>query len=397
MRLAAVLITTLSVTAAPAAAQTTARATSRPATATAPSASAEPVELLDEGRVRITPPPGWTFVGRTDDGMSLRYNFGDNNEGIMSIIVTPQTAVLQSQAAEKMGKLIGQKLREAAQNQKATVLTPPRVVPDGRFFLKIRDRQRGPDGVVRDQLQIYRSMQLELLHVAVIAMADTEEAAAAIHAAGEEVAQRARLGTGPKPSSFRRARVKLTIPPDWTEQRTDDPNGVVAVFKAPDKGAARLVVRSKIVPKGAKASEDVRKNTIEQLMDIQRHAPLPPGSSEARDEQLIDDPRFARRLSRVMTVSGEPWKGDFRCMVVGDVVIGVESLAPVGEFQAVSKLADEMALSIKPLDDRKPAGDSKSAPPPQQQPNEREQQPTDRPRLPPTQTPGIPGMPGLGI
>jgi hypothetical protein len=154
-------------------------------------------------------------------------------------------------------------------------------------------------------------------------------------------------------------------------------------------------VRSKIIPKGAKATADVRKNVIDQLVDAQRSAPLPKGAATATDEKMTDDARFARRVTRATEIDGAAWRTDFRCLVVGDVAIGVESLAPTSDADAVSKLADQMALSIKPLDDRPPAADSKPAP--AQQPAEKPQQPTDKPRLPPTQTPGIPGIPGLGI
>src|SRR5438045_1218860 len=149
--------------------------TSAPSSPASAPTSAPAIESLDQGRVRITPPAGWTFVGRTNDGLSLRYKLGEG-EGVMSIIINPQTAPIQGdEAVNKMGLLIGKQLREAAIKENAKILSPARVIPDERFLLKVHDRTRGNDGKVRDQVQIYRSMGLELLHVATVALADNDE------------------------------------------------------------------------------------------------------------------------------------------------------------------------------------------------------------------------------
>src|SRR4051812_10718328 len=94
-----------------------------PASAPASAPTTAPaVEFLDDGRVRITPPAGWTFVGRTADGLSLRYKLGEGEgQGFMAIIVNPQTAVLKNESADQMAKLIGKQLRDAATHENAKI------------------------------------------------------------------------------------------------------------------------------------------------------------------------------------------------------------------------------------------------------------------------------------
>lgn len=318
--------------------------------------------MLDQGRVRIVGPPGWQLDKRGADGMTLRYKLGDT--GVIVVTVTPQQAALTREVYAKISKSIGQALREAARNEGAEFLIHPRVEPDNRFFLKVRDRTRGGDGKVRDQLQIYKALNLELIHIAAVAMVETEAESQPILAAAEEMLDNAKLGAGPKPSAFRRTRVRLAIPPDWSEQREDDPNGVVATYTNPAFPGARLVVRSKIIPevaKGAAADPQLREHAIDELVDGYRNAPLPEGATLA-GEQHWDHPRLERLVTRPVVIDGQPWTSSFRCRVVGDVAIGVAALAPTSDDAPAERMADAMALSIRSLDDKRQVLDLELSP-----------------------------------
>jgi len=346
-----------------ASAQATKPAATKPATRTAAAAApttaaAAAYEMFDGGRVRIAPPKGWRNSFRAEDGLSARYEFGQR--GLIVLVVTPQEAVFQPDMAGQMAQTIGKRVRDVASSDGSQLLYGPRVEQDDRFFLKIRDRQRVSTGEVLDRMQIYRVMQLDLVHVVVVAYTESEEAAARIHADAEAMLDQARSGSGPRPASFRRARIRLTVPPDWTEQRSDQPNGLVATYAAPDKGAARIVLRSKIVPKAAREDDARRRVLLDELVDAERYAPIVRGAAQPRDEERSEDPRFLRRMTRVIEVDGKPWQSDLRCVGVGDVLISVAAVAPpeAGPFETFSKLADEMAASIKPLGDKPRAADS---------------------------------------
>ncbi|MDQ3440618.1 MAG: hypothetical protein M3478_09755 [Planctomycetota bacterium] len=316
--------------------------------------------MLDQGRVRITPPAGWMLVERKGDGLSLRYELGDG-QGTISIIVTPQEAALTDETVATIAKVAVKELRDAARNEGAQLLIPPRTEPDGRFLLKVRARTRGADGKAVDQLQMCRALQLELVHVAVVANVETEAESAKIFAIAEELLDKAKLGTGPKPTSFRKTRVRMTIPPDWVEDRKDDPNGIVATYTNPAFPGARLVVRSRIIPKGAKRNTQVQDNTLDQLVDDYRNAPLPDWATERRAERKVEHPRFKRYVQHSLTWNDEPWGLDFRGLIAGDVAIGVEALVPPRD-DTVTRWANAMALSIRSLDDKRRVGDLELSP-----------------------------------
>ena len=327
--------------------------TTAPATATAPA-----VELLDQGRVRITPPAGWKLVERK--GLSLRYQLGAG-EGAITVIVTPQDEMPTDETIAKVAKVAGKELREAARNEGAQMLIPPRTEPDDRFALKLRDRTRGANGKARDQLQMYRVMQLELVHVAVVANVETEAESRKIFAAAEELLDTAKLGTGPKPTSFRKTRVRFTIPPGWVEERKDDPNGVVATYTNAAYPGARMVVRSRVIPKDAKFNAQVRDHTLDQLVDDYRTAALPDGVHQRTAERKIEHPRFKRFFQHSLSWNGQPWGLDFRCVIAGGVAIGVEALVPPRD-DSVTRAADAMAATIRSLDDKKRVGDLELSP-----------------------------------
>jgi hypothetical protein len=328
-------------------------------TTTAPAPTSAPaVEMLDQGRVRITPPAGWTLVERK--GLSLRYELGAG-VGAITVIVTPQDSMPTDETIATMAKVAGKQLREAARNEGAQMLIPPRTEPDERFAMKLRDRTRGADGRVRDQLQMYRVMQLELVHVAVVANVETEDESRKIFAAAEELLDTAKLGTGPKPTSFRKTRVRFTVPPGWVEERKDEPNGVVAIYTNATYPGARLVVRSRIIPKDAKRNTQVQEHTLDQLVDDYRNAPLPDGVPQRTAERKIEHPRFKRFFQHSLSWNGQPWGLDFRCVIAGDVAIGVEALVPPRD-DSVTRAADAMAATIRSLDDKKRVGDLELSP-----------------------------------
>src|SRR5688572_27188116 len=138
------------------------------ARATAPTsapATAPAVEMLDQGRVRLPPPAGWTLVERKANGLSMEYDFG-NGVATAAVIVTPQDAVPTDETLAAIAITAVKEWRESARNEGAQLLIPPQKVSDERFDLKLRMRTRGPGGRARDLLQLYRVMQLELVHVA---------------------------------------------------------------------------------------------------------------------------------------------------------------------------------------------------------------------------------------
>jgi hypothetical protein len=329
-----------------------------PPPATAPSN----VEQLDGGRVRLVAPQGWTLVHRGGDGLSLAYRLGEGEDApTMNVHVTVQEATTTRDSAAKMAMIIGKQLRDSATASNAKFLSQPRVIPDDRFLLTIHDRVRSNDNKVRDQVQVYRALAGDLLHVATVAVAEDDESAAPVHAAGAAVADSAKLGAGPKPVVFRRTRVRMTIPPDWVEQRSDDPNGVVATFTNPQLPGALLVVRAKTIPRDARGNADVQRNSVDMLVDDYRNAAVPAGASAVGEEEPFDRPPFAKHLMRSLDWDGQAWGTDFRARVTGNVAIGVEALSPPGDT-LVARLADQMALSIKSLDDTKQVGELKLSP-----------------------------------
>ena len=327
------------------------------APATAPTSApttAPAMELLDQGRVRLPPPAGWTLVERKANGLSLKYEFGDGF-AVATVIVTPQDAVPTDETLATIAKTAIKEWRESARNEGGQLLIPPQKVSDDRFDLKLRMRTRNPDGRARDQLQMYRAMQLELVHVAVVANVETEAEAERVYGPVEEMLDKMKLGPGPKPSAFRKTRVRLTVPPDWVEERTDDPNGVVATYTHPNVPGARLIVRSRIIPKDAKRNPQAQDSTLDQLVDDFRNAKLPAGAGKRYDEKKIEHPRFRRYIVQSVDFNGGQWGTEFWGVIAGDVAIGVDALVPPLDTK-VTHAAMTMAASIRSLDDKRPGG-----------------------------------------
>ncbi|MGB7156984.1 MAG: hypothetical protein WBD40_02890, partial [Tepidisphaeraceae bacterium] len=308
-------------------------------------------------------PAGWLLRGRANDGLRVEFQSADG-VGRIVVAVTPQEAVMLPEAAPQIALVAGKFIRDNVKVSGSELLYGPRVEDDPGFFLKVRDRQRRPDGRITDRVQLWRVMHLEMVHVVAVSEAETEEAAAAVHEAAAKMLAGARLGAGPRPTFFRKARIRLTVPTDWIEQRSDDPNGVVATYTSPDRGngddgggdGARIVVRAKVIPRAARDDARRKEILVDELVDAERNAPIVPGAGKPREEERGADPRYLRTVRRVIDVNGKACHSDLRCQQVGDVLIAVAAIAPQAvalddkAFEAVSKAADELAASIKPLE-----------------------------------------------
>ena len=120
-------------------------------------------------------------------------------------------------------------------------------------------------------------------------------------------------------------------------------------------------MRSRIIPKDARFNTQVQDHTLDQLVDDYRNAPLPDGVPQRTAERKIEHPRFKRFFQHSLSWNGQPWGLDFRCVIAGDVAIGVEALVPPLD-DSVTKAADAMAATIRSLDDKKRVGDLELSP-----------------------------------
>jgi hypothetical protein len=327
-------------------------ATSTPAAATtSPSA---PLVQLDAGRVRYAVPVGWTEVRRADNGTSARYE-SDDGVGTVTVTVTPQAEVVGPDAAERMFVIIRKRIREAAENGNNELLLGPRMEPDERFLLSVHDRQRTREGRVVDRVQMYRRVGTSMIHVAANAPTEDEAAARAVHDAARALLDSARPGPGPRPRAYAKTGVKIIPPTEWTEERHDDPNGLVATFRPPDGAddGRRLVVRSRVLPKLARADVARRDALVQTMVTAELTTPPLPGARMTGAPEPAEDARFLRSTRATLTsASGVACRVTTRYRVVGEVVLAVSSVVPAAhpDPESADHEADAVALGIETLD-----------------------------------------------
>ena len=334
----------------PATPATTSRATTSPATKPLRLAEMEP--LLD-GSIRYVPPDpaaGWKFIGKTDDNLKATYII-EEGRGRIDINVSPQTRDVPDTYAKQMALIIGKGIREDADRVGRTLLLPPKIEKDDRFFLKVHDRISGEDGV-RDRLQLYRVMGLNIVHVAVIALKDTPEEAKPIHVAAEELLDGMVLTHGQRPVVYPRNKLKIRPPVDWKETRTDAPNGLVVTYSDPKQPARQLIVRARVIPKVAIEDQTKRNAFIDRMVDDERRTP--PFSNTIKpigEDQIIPGGAPREYLRQVRTDAqserGEKLRVQTRYFIVNDEMVSLRSVCSVDD-EALLKLADAVAVEVKP-------------------------------------------------
>jgi hypothetical protein len=315
---------------------------------TAPAGSPVPVEMLDGGRVRYTPPPRpWTLDEKAADSMKAVYRT-DDGIGTMTITVTPQSDAVGPEQSKKMALTIGKGIREYARRSGVELLYGPRVENDDRFFLTVHDRLRAR-GRTYDRLQIYRMLDSLLVSVAVTAQTDSEDEAKTIHAAAQELLDQARTGRGPSLSGFRRTGVRLFPPAEWIEKKIDDPNGIVATYAEPNRDGARMEVRSRVIPKKIRGDDGASIAQRQQIIDEMLAATgIPPADAE----RITDEENRFARAARLLPAPGRPTHAEARFVMLGDTMIGIIVRGSADRSEELSSIADGMAERMQRIPGR---------------------------------------------
>jgi hypothetical protein len=314
------------------------------------------MEPLLDGSIRYAPPSaaaGWKFIGKTDDNLKAAYVI-EEGKGRIDITVSPQTRDVPDTYAKQMALIIGKGIRADADRVGRTMLLQPRVEKDERFFLKIHDRISGEDGI-RDRLQLYRVMGLNIVHVAVIALKDTPEEAAPIHIAGEELLDGMVLTHGQRPVVYPRNKLKIRPPIDWKETKSDVPNGLVVIYSDPKQPSRQLIVRARVIPKAALDEPAKRDAFIDKMIDDERRTVPFDHAKPVGDDQTLPaagGPReYLRQVrSDAQVEGGGKLRVQTRYFTVNDELVSLRS-ASSDDDEAILKLADALAVDVKPSRD----------------------------------------------
>jgi hypothetical protein len=284
--------------------------------------------------------------------LSLRYKLGDG-EGIMSIIVNPQTAPIQGDAAvDKMALLIGKQLRQAAINENAKILSPARVIPDGRFLLKVHDRTRGSMGRCATRSRSTARWASSCSTSRPSRWPTTTTTPRPIHAAGEQARGRgAHRHVGPNRHYSPRAReAHDSARLDRTAQGR--PQRRRRDLHQPRQAWRRLVVRSRIIPKNETTNKEVRRNARGHGRDDYRNDAIPAGATPPATSNLTDNAGLAKSVARELDWNGG--RGRRRSAAGRSVTspLALKALIPPGDDD-VARQAQEMAESLRSLDDKR--------------------------------------------
>ncbi len=274
----------------------------------------------------------------------------------MAITIDVQLHGVPPDQARKIGKAIDEQIRANATTNGVELIYGPKIEEDARFFLKVNTRMDVPDRGIVDETHLFRVMGLNLVNLNVTTDSDSEDEARAVRETAEKFLTGARIGAGPRPSSFGRTRIKLFVPPDWKEQRTDNPNGVVATWREPENGPSRIVLKSRVLPKEARgdANSEKRDALLDELAKADDTVPPIAGlTSKGEPEASTGDGNVAKKIRRAYEQDGKVWLAESRYFVVGDVVLSLTGAAQDDTALKLAEMIDEMAQKIEPLD--KPA------------------------------------------
>jgi hypothetical protein len=252
----------------------------------------------------------------------------------------------EESASAQMAMAIGKAIRESAKKEKIEMVVPPRVEKDPRFLLKMHDvlrtepGQGGAGGKLADRVQLYRVIGLNLVHLSATAWVESQDQAKASHEAAEKMLAEMLLTRGQKRVVYPRAQLKMVLPVDWKEQKSDQANGLVTILTDPKDGGRQIIVRARIIPKDARAYTAKRDALLERMVDEERRTtPFAAGAADAKGAGGAGGAGAGETAGEMAgEISGGILKAikrvkdglsvETRYFVVGDVMVSVRSISP---------------------------------------------------------------------
>jgi hypothetical protein len=269
--------------------------------------------------------------------------------------IDPQQDVVVPEHARKMARSIEEQIRTNAQTNHVELLYGPKLEADPRFFLKINTRMNVPERGVVDETHIYRVMGLDLVYLNVTTDSDSEDEARAVRQIAEDLLAGAKIGSGARPSSFPRTRLKVFVPPEWKEQRSDNPNDVVATWSEPRGGSVRIVLKARVVPRDARAPDagGQRDALLAEMIQADETAPPVSGlTASGAPEASPGEQPGSQQVTRHSEQGDKKWLAESRYLVVGDAALSLTGVAPEDSELNLSELINEMAARIETTDRR---------------------------------------------
>jgi len=313
---------------------------------------ASDMEPLADGTVRYVPPFGWTLLGKNPDGLGATYRSADES-AVIAITVMPQDRAIQESSRDGMARIIDKGIREAAAKEGHAVVISPKEEDDSRFFLKMHDAIR-VEGKIADRIQMYRVIGLNLVLVAATANVDSIEQAKIPLGTAEQLAATMRVSRGSKRMVYPHAQLRAVVPLDWTDQKTDQPNGLVATYSDPKDRSRQIILGARIIPKAALDDKEKLKTLVATMVDQERKLPAQlstPLATQTPQEEDVAGTTYLRQTRMNLAGRDGPARIETRYLAVGDVLVSVRSVSSEADADEIGKIADRFAANLKPVKD----------------------------------------------
>jgi hypothetical protein len=152
-----------------------------------------------------------------------------------------------------------------------------------------------------------------------------------------------------RPVFFPRAQLRMTAPVDWTETKTDQPNGLVATYTDPKDALRQIIVRCQVVPKNALNDDAKRDALVTRMIDAERRLPpFKPGAAPTGEQPATVTGTYLRALAATAARPEQPLKVVTRYFIIKDVLVSVRSVAGEGD-EGIDKITDTFVAAVKPL------------------------------------------------
>lgn len=330
-------------------------ATSSPATT--PATAPAPRQLLAHGTISYTPPPGWQRQGTGDNPNAASYRSPDRTAMIL-IINTPQEAALTESLRQKLALAIAGKIRDDLKDHGNESILPPRLEQDADLLLRIHDRFRSENREI-DRLHLYRSLGLNLMMLSVSTWSNSPQSNADAFQIARQTLLGAQLQTAIEPATqpagpilLQQAGLRVTPPAGWNTNLHDAPEGLVATFTEPRFPDNKILLLIQPIPPESRNNLDARAALIDQLADRAQNI-YKPDADRPGTPRDINDRRFIRKTITQHHLSDGRIEAACRMIRADQVLVEVISIARSEQSRSVMRLADQLALEIRPLGESK--------------------------------------------
>jgi hypothetical protein len=151
-----------------------------------------------------------------------------------------------------------------------------------------------------------------------------------------------------RPTALPNAKIVFNGPAGWSEDTNDNTSGIVATYHDPVEQFNTIVISVRPLPPEANKDPKIRDALVEEIVNGEKASFKFDGANVVGETETVKDNRFLKKVRIRYEKADSKIQVTSRIRRIGDAVVSVAMASVESSADDVDKLADEVAMTLRP-------------------------------------------------